>query len=51
MDLELNNVNTEAQPNATITNPGGLASEPIPDNQEGVETYSKLTKELHEIEQ
>ena len=50
MDLESNNVNKKAQPNAAIANPRALAYERITDHQEGVETHSKLTKELHEIE-
>ena len=46
MDLELNNVNTEAQPNTTITNPGGLAYQPIPDNQEGCRNLFEIDKRV-----
>ena len=42
-------MNTKAQLNATITNPKALTYEETQDHQEGVETYSKLTKELHEV--
>ena len=59
MDIELNNVNTEAQSYATITNPGALAYEQIPEvktqymelntHREGDQTYSKLTKDYEEV--
>ena len=59
MDLELKNVNTDTQPYATITNPGALAYEQIPEVrtqymelntlQEGDQPYAKLSKDYEEI--
>ena len=59
MDIELSNVNTEAQSYATITNPGALAYEQIPEvktqdmelntHREGDQTYSKFTNGHEEV--
>ena len=59
MDLELKKGNTDAQPYATITNPGALAYEQIPEVrtqymelntlQEGHQPYAKLAKDYEEV--
>ena len=60
MDLELTRINSESQPYATITNPGALAYERIPEskthymelnqNQAGNEQHSNSSKDYEVLQ-